>query len=267
MSIIDIHCGWGPTPSAPLWNDVEHVTGALSARGITQAFLSSNLARRYDPGAGNEAVAEVVAGLQQGCELKGWLVAHIAQLDEASAQLRRFLYTDCFVGMAVYPDPVKRHPVRYSDFHELFTVFRRYGKVLLIETPSAEAMYEAVQIAQQLQNIKVIASGMGGDEWQSAIELAARPVNLFLDISGVLAPEKLPFAIKTIGGVRKLLFASGAPGTDPVATLALVNDLDLHPEDKARILSGNARRIFGLVGGDSEDESAPATSLTPMGGR
>ncbi|MGC4045159.1 MAG: amidohydrolase family protein [Armatimonas sp.] len=265
MSIIDVHCGWGPTTAAPYWNDAAEVTKGLRARGITQAFVSSSLARRYDPVAGNDSVAETVANQAAGtCDLKGWLVCSVAQLDEASSQLRRYLYTDNFVGMAVYPDPLVGHPVTYTDFNELFTLFRRYGKPLLIETPTAEAMAEAVNIAAQLQGIKVITSGMGGREWQLAIELAAKPVNLFLDISGALAPEKLPFAIKTIGGVRKLLFASGAPQTDPMAILALVDELDIHPEDKARILGGNARRIFGL-GGETDDEGTGGVSLTPMG--
>lgn len=265
MSIIDIHCNWGPTPAAPSWNDASEISKALKARGISQAFLSSSLARRYDPLAGNDAVADTVANHPAGsCDLKGWLVCNPAQLDEASSQLRRYLYTDNFMGMAVYPDPLLGHPVTYADFHELFTLFRRYGKPLLIETPTAEAMAEAVNIAAQLQGVKVIASGMGGREWQLAIEVAAKPVNLFLDISGALSPDKLPFAIKTIGGVRKLLFASGAPQTDPMAILALVDELDIHAEDKARILGGNARRIFGL-GGEVEEEGSGGVSLTPMG--
>ena len=37
--IIDIHCMWGPTPSAPNWNDTEVVCKALRTRGITQAFV------------------------------------------------------------------------------------------------------------------------------------------------------------------------------------------------------------------------------------
>jgi predicted TIM-barrel fold metal-dependent hydrolase len=265
VSIIDIHCGWGPTSAAPQWNSAPDVAGALKARGITLAYLSSTLARRYDPLAGNDSLADTVANhTSEGCELKGWLVCNAAQLDEASTQLRRYLYTDNFVGMAVYPDPVRGEPVTYTDFHELFTLFRRYGKPLLIETPTAHAMAEAVTIAGQLQGIKVITSGMGGDEWQLAIELAAKPVNLFLDISGALSPDKLPFAIKTIGGVRKLLFASGAPQTEPMAILSLVEELDIHPEDKARILGGNARRIFGL-GGESDEEGSGGLSLTPMG--
>jgi predicted TIM-barrel fold metal-dependent hydrolase len=266
VSIVDIHCGWGPTPSAPTWNDAKVVAPALRTRGITQAFLASALARRYDPVAGNDSLAQAVGQHDgAGCDLKGWLVCHVAQLEEASTQLRRYLYTDAFVGMAVYPDPMRGTVVNYTDWQELFTLFRRYGKPLLIETPSAHAMAEAVSIAAHLQGVKVITSGMGGEEWQVAIELAAKPVNLFLDISGSLSPEKIPFAIKTIGGVRKLLFGSGAPGTDPMAILALVDELDIHPDDRARILGGNARRIFG-DGTEPDEAAAPTASLTPMGG-
>ena len=262
LSIVDVHCSWGPTAAAPNWNDADVVCRELAARGITQAFLSSTLARRYDPVGGNDTVAEIVSSSPPSCDLKGWLVAHAAQLDEAGIQLRRYLYTDLFVGMAVYPDPIKGRPVTYEDYKELFQTFRRYAKPLLIEVCDADGMLEAVGIAQALQGIKVIASGMGGDDWRTSVELAAKPINLFLDISGALAPDKIGVAVRAVGGVRKLLFASGAPATEPAAILSLVEEANLSHDEKTRLLSGNARRIFG---GHDDDEAAAPISLSPMG--
>lgn len=261
--IIDIHCSWGPTPSAPNWNDTDIVCKTLAARGMSQAFVASSLARRYDPVAGNDALAEIVSGTQPGCELKGWLVAHAAQLDEAATQLRRYLYSENFVGMAVYADPVTGRPVTYEDYKDLFQVFRRYAKPLIIDAPDADAMIHAVSIAGSLPGIKVIVSGMGGDDWRSSVELAAKPVNLFLDISGALSADKLPVAIRAVGGVRKLMFASGAPNTDPAAILALVDDAELTADERMRLLYGNARRIFGGI--EDEELASSGVSLTPMG--
>lgn len=258
--IIDIHCGWGPTPAASQWNDPDAVRKALIARGITGACLSSQLARRYDAVAGNGSVADVVKTPDTACDLRGWLVIHPDQIEEASAQMRRHLFGDRFVGAALYPDPLTGTPVTLERCQELLIVFRRYGKTLLVETPSAEAMHHVADIAQFLGTVKVIASGMGGDEWRAAIDIAHRPSNLFLDIAGALNAEKIAFAIHQMSGVRKLLFGSGAPGTDPAAVLALLDDLELTRDERNKILHGNAQRLFG-----DAPVSSGGVSLTPMG--
>jgi predicted TIM-barrel fold metal-dependent hydrolase len=259
--IIDVHVSFGATAFAPKWGDPTEVRDVLRTRGITSAFLSSDLAARYDPVAGNDTLATAL-GVADDSSLFGWLVLHPDRTDDANLQLRRHLGgTRRFIGAALYADPVSGVPVTLRSAQEVITAYRRFSRPLLVETQSAEAMYEAARIAQEVgTNIRVIASGMGGEEWREAIDLAAKPLNLFLDISGALTPEKIEYAIDTLGGTRKLLFASGAPATDPAAVLGMLNDLSLDPEDRERILSGNARRLFDLGGELSlpvEDEDEP----------
>ena len=74
--------------------------------------------------------------------------------------------------------------------------------------------------------------------------------------------EKIDYAYSLIGGVRKLLFASGAPATDPAAVLAMLFEANLTEDDRAKILYGNAQRLFGFA--VHEEDDAPA--LAPMGG-
>ncbi|MBC8103254.1 MAG: amidohydrolase family protein [Cytophagales bacterium] len=252
--IVDVHCIFGATAFAPNWGDPSAVRAALRERGITTAFVSSDLAARYDPVAGNDALAGALAATED-VSLRGWLVLHPDRVEDANTQLRRhFGSSRSFVGAALYADPVSGVPVTLRSAQEVITAYRRFSRPLLVETQSAEAMYEAVRIAQEVgTGIRVIASGMGGDEWREAVDLAAKPLNLFLDISGALTPEKIEYALDTLGGARKLLFASGAPATDPAAVLGMLNDLSLNAEDRERILSGNALRLF-----DAGEVSAPA---------
>jgi predicted TIM-barrel fold metal-dependent hydrolase len=255
--IVDVHCGWGATWAAPGWGDAEQVRTALRARGIRTAFLASELARRFDPARGNEQVAEATA---LGPDLRGWLVVHPARADEAHAQMRRYLYTDRFVGCALYPDPLGERPVTLRAVHDLLNAVRRFGKPILIAATSGEAMLHVAQIAQEMTTLKVIASGMGGLDWREAVDLAARPMNLYLDICGALTPQKLEYAIATLNGARKLLFASGAPHTDPAAVLGLLDDIDLSPDDRVRLLNGNATRLFSL----GADQAAETDDLRPL---
>lgn len=255
--IIDIHCRLGSTWAAPHWGDAAQVQSALTARGIGTAFLASDLARRYDPIAGNEQVAEAV-NAHPG--LRGWLVAHPARAQDAHAQMRRFLYSDRFVGCALYPDPLTGKPITLRAAHDLLNAFRRFAKPLLIEVDSADGALQAGEIARETSGLKVIVSGMGGDDWREAVDVAARHLNLYLDISGVLAPDKLDYALSALNGVRKLVYGSRAPAADPAAVLGLLDDIDLSADDRARLLSGNAARLFGL---DAEAEAA-AADLAPQ---
>jgi predicted TIM-barrel fold metal-dependent hydrolase len=255
---IDVHCGWGATPTAPNWSDDAQIRATLKARGIGQAFLASRPARLFDPVEGNDALARVV--IENGgddVDLKGWLVVNPARLSDAIAQMRQYLLGDLgerFVGAALYPDPHTGRPVTARDAGDIVKVFLRYSRPLLIYTPNAAAMYETVNIAQTFSGVKIIASGMGCDEWRESVMLAAKPTNLMLDVSGALCPEKIDFAADALAGVRKLLFASGAPETDPAAVISMLFETELSAEDRGRILFGNAQRLFSLAEDETDDQ-------------
>jgi len=263
VEIIDVHCGWGATASAPGWNDAATVQAALRERGIQTAFVASDLARHFDPARGNAEVASVAS---DGGDLRGWLVLQPDHLAEGNALMKRYLYhSERFVGVALYPDPTTGRPVTLRQAAEVLNAYRRFAKPLLIAAPNAEAMLHVADIAREMSTTRVIASGMGGDDWREAVEIAVKPLNLYLDISGALSAEKIDYAIYHLHGARKILFASGAPHTDPAAILGLLDDLDLSPEDRARILSNNAQRLFNLentdavVGSDLRYFSGPPT--------
>jgi hypothetical protein len=224
--IVDVHCGWGWSPTAPGWDSVEGLRDALRARGITVALLASDQARllrlcrrqpadRRDCRRGSGAFARS-AGLAR---------APPARMAEANAQMRRYLYGERFVGCALYPDPLTGKPVTRRAALELINMFRRFAKPLLVQADTGEAMQEVAAIAEEMTGMRVIASGMGGDDWREAVDLAVRPLNLYLDISGALVPEKIEYALASLNGVRKLVFGSGAPHTDPVALIGLLDDL------------------------------------------
>lgn len=251
--VIDVHCGFGATIAAPDWGDAAGLRGALRERGITTAFVASDLARHFDPLQGNAQAAQTLRGSR---DLRPWLVLAPDRPGDANAQMRRYLYQgDLFIGVALYPDPETGRPVTLRQAADLLNAYRRFAKPLLIATPNAEAMLHVVEIAREMGTTRVIASGMGGDEWREAIEIAAKPLNLYLDISGALNAEKILYAIQHLHGARKLLFASGAPQTDPAAMLGLLDDLDLPAEDRARILSNNAQRLFNLENNDAAQGS------------
>ncbi|MFM2223776.1 MAG: hypothetical protein RLZZ78_2033 [Armatimonadota bacterium] len=139
--ICDIHGQWGPTTAAPSWNQPDHVKSQLLQRGITMGCFASALAKRYDMVAGNDAVYEAAGSKGGGVMLKGWLVIQPDQHDESANLMRKYMFHDNFVGAALYPNPATGEPVTLARCQDLLTVFRRYGKALLIQTPTAAAMH------------------------------------------------------------------------------------------------------------------------------
>lgn len=263
--IIDVHCGWGATASATQWNDVANIQAALQKRGVSHVILSSLLARRYDLPTGNDALAAALPPLPDGesetPEVRGWLVAHPARNADSQAQMRKHLNDPRFMGVALYPDPLTGTPVSARDVREIIVSFRRYGKPLLVEATSASGMAEVIRMTEDMAGVKIVASGMGGEEWREAIDMASKSLNLLLDVSGSLAPEKIEYAFAAFHGSRRLLFASGGPQTDPAAVLGLIRDADIPAEDRDRILGGNAARLLRIGTG----AIAPVT-LMGMGG-
>jgi predicted TIM-barrel fold metal-dependent hydrolase len=247
--IIDVYASWGPTPFAPKWNDEAYVQQILTERGIVESFMASNLARRFEPVAGNDRMAERVLAETKPCELRGWLVIHPAQVETSLEQMREYLHNPQFVGALLVYDYVNDRPNTWEDSRELLSAFRRYGKILLIEVPHVEAVRHALDIMQNLQGMKVLFSGMGGRDWKQMVDLCAKSTNVFMDTAGVLDPEKLEYAIKVMDSARKIMFSSGAPQTDPAAMIGMIEDAKISQSDKDRIYRTTAGRVFGLWGG------------------
>lgn len=249
--IIDIHCNWGGATAELThgWEDTARAGETLQARGVRFAFVVSEAARHFDSIAGNEEI-EALTRAEPG--LRGWFVAHPARAQAAHAQMRQLLYNARWAGCAVYPDPITGRPVTLEDFGEILNAYRRFSKPLYIATPDADAARHAAHIAREMSPMRVILGGMGGGDWRETTDLCVNAPGLFVDISGELAPEKIEYALQALHGARKILFASNAPHTDPAAVIGLLDDLDLSPDDRARILGGSAARLFRL------DEALPA---------
>lgn len=251
---IDVHCGWGSVAAAPNWKDIPEIQRVMAKRGIGTVCISSLLARKYDTVEGNRAVSDAVKAETPigGVNVLGWIALHPGRANDLSEQMKRSLYHPRLVGAALYPDPLTNQPLSVADVRELLNAFRRFTKPLLIETRDARAMAQCIRIAEEFANLKMIASGMGGEEWRESLSMVTRHPNLNIDISGALIPEKINYAIDIMHGSRKILFASGAPHTDPAAVLGMLNEAGLSTDDSTRILYRNAEKLLHLDGGALE---------------
>jgi predicted TIM-barrel fold metal-dependent hydrolase len=119
---------------------------------------------------------------------------------------------------------------------------------------------EVDEVAVQYRDVRFVLCHLGNPWVEEAAELVYKNTNVYTDTSGLLAHPHTPHfdrmfertrqvlqgVVDTIGSTDRILYGSDWPLESLESALALVNGLDLPPSDRAGILGGNARRLFGL---------------------
>ena len=214
----------------------------MQERGIERALLISARAAQVDPQSGNRILK---AMLDQSEGLYGALTAHLNRVDSSLQAIKELLNHRKF--LAVLLTATDRHtplPPLLAD--EILNSCRRYHKPILVHTPNAACVQAALHLAQNYTTHKFVFLGMGGSDWRGAIAAAHSAVNIYLETSGPLDRSKIPAAIASVGAHR-VLFGSGMPYLDPAAALGLLEDSEIAPADKRRIVHENAARLFNIA--------------------
>lgn len=92
--------------------------------------------------------------------------------------------------------------------------------------------------------------GHSGGRYSGIIEavgLAASYSNVYLDTAGDVYNYRLIEYLTAAAGADKILFGSDAMWFDPATQLGMVLGADISVEDKEKILSGNASKVFKIV--------------------
>jgi predicted TIM-barrel fold metal-dependent hydrolase len=114
----------------------------------------------------------------------------------------------------------------------------------MIEAGDRESVLAAEQIAKAFPGLKFVLLSMGGSSWRTAADAAEKTLNLVLEVSGSLNPDKIRIAVEKVGAHR-MVFGSNMPFTDPSVTIGLVEGSDITDGEKRLIFSGTAKRLFG----------------------
>ena len=246
MPVVDIHVQLEGYGIPGINQNSAQISQFMLARGIERTVLMSARAAQADPLSGNRILKAMV---QQQPGLYACLVAHLNRVDASLQAIRDFMASRSFVAVAL----ISTHPA--EPLHplvadEVLNACRRYQKPVFLHTPNAACVEVGLHLAKTYNMHKFVFLGMGGADWRTGIAAAHQSVNIHLEMSGALDRAKLPAAIEAIGSHR-ILFGSGLPRLDPVASLGLVEDSGISAADQRRILGDNAVKMFGL---DNEDE-------------
>ncbi|HXQ78974.1 MAG: amidohydrolase family protein [Thermoplasmata archaeon] len=119
---------------------------------------------------------------------------------------------------------------------------------------------EVDEVAVRFREVPIVLCHFGNPWVDEAAEVVYKNPNVYADTSGLLAHPSHPLfermvelcrrrlleGILMVGSAERILYGSDWPLLDLKVALELVSSLDLPERDRAAILGGNARRLFGL---------------------
>lgn len=239
MAIIDVHVQVGTTP---IWGTPfteGHLVRMLDRYGIEKCIASATIANSCDFARGNAQIKESVGkGRIFGCA-----VANTQYPQESIENMRKYLALPSFSALMINSG-LQGRPVTLDQCSDILNAHRRFIKPVFLEVTSREAVLAADEIARAFPGIKFVLLGMGGVAWRTAVAAAERTLNLVLEISGTLSPDKITLGVATIGAHR-MIYGSNLPFADPAATIGLVENGDISETDRRFIFETTAKRLFG----------------------
>lgn len=225
----------------PIWGtpfSEGHLARMDERFGIQRSIISSTIANTCDFQRGNQAIGEVAGkGPFVGC-----MVVNTQYTGRALEEMRKYLPMPGFVALLVRSGETGRL-VPAEECGDILNAHRRYMKPVLIQASDRDSVLQFEQIAKTFPGLKFVMLSMGGEAWRTAIDVAAHALNIYLEVSGSLNPDKISMAVEAVGAQR-MLYGSNLPFADPSVTIGLVEDADISDADKKMIFEGCARKLF-----------------------
>lgn len=250
MQCVDVHCYYGkwgfPIPDM----SVQDILDTMRRAQMEKCVVMSAESIQYDFVAGNAELAQIIR--PHDC-LFGYVYLNMHYPEQSMEEVKKHLGSDKFVGVK-YNGEYSRAPACAEANDPMFElVAKQYGVPLLLHT-WAEAEHgnaaayslpsQALELAEKFPTLKIIMGHMGGTEWTSAIDAAARAENLYLDTCASYADsDKVGTAVKRLGA-EKVLFGSGMTEGNPFMQKHAVLDADVTAAEKELVFRENALRLF-----------------------
>ncbi|MHB1456204.1 MAG: amidohydrolase family protein [Armatimonadota bacterium] len=220
---------------------IEGVLASMDKYGIDKAVLVSTLAVNADFRLGAK---EMFDAIKSNDRLYGYLPVNPSYPEDTVQLMRSVMSSSKFVAAALFQGSTRPYP-NLEDYRYILNAYRRFGKPVFVNTPDAQSVAAAEEIAKEFGTIKFIYGSMGGDEWQRAIS-NNKQLNVYLEASGSFDADKIEAAVTNLGPHR-VLFGSNAPFSDPASMLALVQSSNISQDTITKILSSNAEKVLGLA--------------------
>lgn len=230
----DSHMHVGDFPLFNVSLDRDGLVALMHETGISQALL-------FSPD--NELVREIAEQVP-GVWALYWANPHRA---DATAEARAYLEHPRFRGIKLHPLLDSYHP-NDPSVHPLMELAGERDLPVLFHTghPIFTLPWSIEEVAANFPETKVVFGHMGHGNVvyiNASIEIACRRPNVYLETSGMPMHTKIREAVERAGADR-VLYGSDAPFHHPAVEQLKVRLSGLGPDDLARVLGGNAARLY-----------------------
>jgi uncharacterized protein len=244
VPIIDLRTQMGTSTIWAAQSGSADLLKAMTKYGFGGCVVSSTLGNTCDFKSGNDWISNEIKGQQR---FLGCVVVNATHVEESIEDMHKYLGEKNFAGIVLRSGIPGRH-VTVDECSDILNAYRRFNKLVLVEAENREAVAAARDIAEKFKQSRFVMLAMGGDDWMNAVAAAEKTLNLYLETSGNLNPNKIKYAFEKVGPNR-LVFGSNWPYADPALTIGLIEDADISDADKKRIFETNAMRLLGFAKG------------------
>jgi len=254
--IIDVHGHYGTT-FFPI--DVEYedaIVKMMDSYAIDICVISGLRGLFYGQDNCNE---EVFRGLKNsGGRLVGYVVGNPNHIEQSLADIERYAKEKEFVGVKFHP---AWHGVPIDDrrYTPILQLCEELNLPILIHSFVSE--FVGLQISEPERVVKVakeykcpIIMGHMGGNTRRGVEAAKRYDNIFVEICGgrqdadsrsVWTLDRVELPLKELGADR-ILFGTDLPLVDPSSSFGIVEEAEILPADREKIMYKNAKQLFHL---------------------
>ncbi len=241
MPTIDVHGQLGAQPLATRGGDLESLNALLARFDIEKCVVAAAEAIRANFVEGNRKLAEAIVGQPR---LVGYVVVNGNYVEASLEEQRKYLGKAAFAGL-YFDGKATNQNIASLEMNEVLNAARRYSKPIWVRADCRASVESLLNAAKSFKALNFIMGGMGGRDWQYALFAAEPCLNIYIDPSGGPGDRDQLRAAVERGFERRLVFGSGAGRSHPARLLGLVKDSDLRPSQKERILTANAKELFG----------------------
>lgn len=239
--IIDVHShlGYWPIPVRHEDNDPAMMLERMRRFGIAHSVLSNYESMRYDVAAGNRALAGAIQGHP---ELHGYMEVDPHRLDLSCHEMDRYYADPRFIGCELELTHIPC-PTGSPKVHALIAEIARRGKpVLFMAASHGDAAAERA-LARENPSLKLIHAHGFNAEWARIVQDTP---NICVEFCWSSPSHHNLRECLDILGPDRVLFGSDQTLLSVGAAVGLYLDAQLTPVERRKILSENARRLFGL---------------------
>lgn len=235
MKIIDIYTEIG---KLPYWNE-EFTTDKLLNNMAENGIMGSVVCPTNSMVNFEEANAKVFELIKTIPKLLGVLAVNIDYINESNEQARKYLTNSKFIAIKLFSN----NPITLNSSDAFLNLHRRYGTPVFVDCYNEQEAVNLGEIAKEFNQMKFVMLGMGGEDYKTAISIARKNVNIYLETGGSLDPYKIKYACDTVGAHR-LIYGSHTPYVEGTVYKSLIENSGIELRDITDIYYNSAKRLF-----------------------